>query len=334
MKKVQALKDKNNTVFVTRKLPDVIEKRMEQIFDVEFSNSEQPLPKKTLIEKCKNANIIVPTLGDIIDRTFLEEAGKNLKLIANYGAGFDHIDVRAAQKSNITVSNTPDVLTQDTADFTLSLILGITRRLPEGTDIMAKGMWKGWAPTALLGTRIFGKNLGIIGMGRIGQAVASRAKNFGLNIHYHNRKRLHRKIEQELEAAFWKNLDKMLPEVDILTIHVPHTPATFHLLNARRLKLLKKTAFLVNTARGEIIDETALTKMLRLNQLGGAGLDVYEHGKNINPRLQDLKNVLLLPHMGSATLEGRIEMGEKVIFNIKAFIDGHCAPDQILPDML
>ncbi|MEO0914409.1 MAG: D-glycerate dehydrogenase, partial [Pseudomonadota bacterium] len=247
---------------------------------------------------------------------------------------FDHIDVATALSRGIMVSNTPGVLAEDTADMAMALILGVPRRLKEGAALIQTGGWEGWAPTALMGHRISGKRLGILGMGRIGRAVARRARGFGLQIHYHNRRRLHEAQEEELEATWWESLDQMLARVDILSVNVPHTPSTFHLLNARRLKLMKPTAYVVNTSRGEVIDENALTRQLRAGELAGAGLDVFEHGHDINPRLKDLENVLLLPHMGSATEEGRLEMGEKVIINIKTFVDGHRPPDQVVPAML
>jgi lactate dehydrogenase-like 2-hydroxyacid dehydrogenase len=232
------------------------------------------------------------------------------------------------------VSNTPGVLTDDTADMTMALILAVTRRMSEGMAVMQGDRWTGWAPTALLGGRVGGRRLGILGMGRIGQAVARRAQAFGMQVHYHNRRRLHAEIEQGLEATYWESLDQMVARMDVISVNCPHTPSTFHLMNARRLKLMKSDAVIVNTSRGEVIDENALTRMLRAEEIKGAGLDVYEHGTDINPRLRAQENVVLLPHMGSATLEGRIEMGEKVIINIKTFDDGHRPPDQVVPSML
>ncbi|MEE2773790.1 MAG: D-glycerate dehydrogenase [Pseudomonadota bacterium] len=328
------MKIKPQKVIVTRKLPKPIEERMKELFDVYLNKASQPISKTELIHCLREADVLVPTLGDHITSQLLSEAGPNLKLIANYGAGFDHIDIQAALQRNILVSNTPDVLSNDTADMTMALILGVPRRMAKGSSLIAQGEWHGWSPTNLLGTRISGKRLGILGMGRIGLAVAKRAQSFGLEIHYHNRRRLHIDNEKIVNAKFWDNLDEMLRTIDILTIHVPHTPSTFHLMNARRLNLLGKSAFIINTARGEIIDENALTRLLRSNQIGGAGLDVYKDPKNINPRLKALDNVLLLPHMGSATHESRLEMGEKVIINIKTFQDGHRPPDQVLPSML
>jgi len=321
-------------VIVTRRLPEPVETRMRELFDVELNETDTKMDAETLTDAISRADILVPTLGDVIDQKMLAHAGDNLRLIANYGAGFDHIDVQTALQRGIMVSNTPGVLTDDTADMAMAMILAVPRRLREGTMLMQQGEWAGWSPTALMGHRIGGKRLGILGMGRIGQAVAKRAQAFGMQVHYHNRKRLHADTEAALEATYWESLDQMVARVDILSIHCPHTPGTFHLLNARRLKLMKPTAYIINTARGEIVDENALTRMLRAGELAGAGLDVYEQGNDINPRLKGLDNVLLLPHMGSATLEGRIEMGEKVIINIKTFADGHRPPDQVVPSML
>ncbi len=320
-------------VVVTRQLPEPVETRLSELFNVELSRGGQ-MDAAALGAAMGRADVLVTTIGDRIDQRILAQAGPNMRLIANYGAGFDHIDVQTALQRGIMVSNTPGVLTEDTADMTMAMILAVPRRLREGTMLMQHGQWQGWSPTALMGHRIGGKRLGILGMGRIGQAVARRAAAFGLQVHYHNRKRLHPDTEAALQATYWESLDQMLARVDILTIHCPHTPATFHLLNARRLKLMKPTAYIINTARGEVIDENALTRMLRAGELAGAGLDVYENGNRINPRLKGLDNVLLLPHMGSATSEGRIEMGEKVIINIKTFADGHRPPDQVVPAML
>ncbi len=321
-------------VVVTRKLPEPVETRMRELFDVRLNDSDVQMPREALAEAMKTAEVLVPSLCDRIDQGLLAQAGPQLKLIANYGAGFDHIDVATALQRSIMVSNTPGVLAEDTADMTMALILAVPRRMREGAALMAAGDWQGWAPTAMLGHRIGGKRLGILGMGRIGQAVAKRARGFGLQIHYHNRKRLHADIEERLEATWWESLDQMLARIDILSINAPHTPSTFHLMNARRLKLMKPTAYVVNTSRGEVMDENALTRMLRAGELAGAGLDVYEQGHSVNPRLQELPNVMLLPHMSSATIEGRAEMGEKVIINIKTFADGHRPPDLVVPSML
>ncbi|MCC5987954.1 MAG: D-glycerate dehydrogenase [Pararhodobacter sp.] len=325
---------KRLSVVVTRRLPDPVETRLKELFDTELNEDDRAMSREELVAAMQRADVLVPTLTDQIDATMLGQAGERLKLIANYGAGVDHIDVHSARQRGVLVSNTPGVVTEDTADMTIALMLAVTRRIPEGLAEMQAGEWRGWSPMAHLGSRIGGKRLGILGMGRIGQAVARRASAFGLQIHYHNRKRLRAEVEEAHEATWWESLDQMVARVDVLSINCPHTPSTFHLLNARRLKLMKPTAVIVNTSRGEVIDENALTRALRSGELAGAGLDVFERGAEINPRLRELPNVVLLPHMGSATLEGRIEMGEKVIVNIKTFADGHRPPDQVLPSML
>ncbi len=322
------------SVVVTRRLPEAVETRMTELFDVELRPDDTRMTRDELIEAMGRADVLVPTITEDIDAAMLARAGEKLKLIANYGAGVDHIDVATARQRGILVSNTPGVVTEDTADMALALILAVTRRIPEGLAVMQAGNWAGWAPTAFLGGRVGGRRLGILGMGRIGQAVARRARAFGMQIHYHNRKRLRPEIEEEHEATYWESLDQMVSRIDILSINCPHTPSTFHLINARRLKLMKPSAVVVNTSRGEVVDENALTRMLRANEIAGAGLDVFERGHEINPRLRELDNVVLLPHMGSATVEGRVEMGEKVIINIKTFADGHQPPDLVVPSML
>ena len=321
-------------VVVTRRLPPSVETRMKELFDVDLRDPDTRMSRDELASAMQRCDVLVPTLTDVIDTAMLAQAGNRLKLIANYGAGVDHIDVASARQRGILVSNTPGVVTEDTADMTLALILSVTRRIPEGLAEMQTGEWQGWSPMAHLGGRISGRRLGILGMGRIGQAVARRARAFGMQIHYHNRKRLRPELEADLDATYWESLDQMVARMDILSVNCPHTPSTFHLMNARRLKLMKPTAVIVNTSRGEVIDENALTRGLRAGEIAGAGLDVYERGHDLNPCLRDLPNVVLLPHMGSATLEGRVEMGEKVIINIKTFADGHRPPDQVLPGML
>ena len=325
---------KKPLVIVTRKLPDAIETRMRELFDTRLNVDDTPMTQADLVEAVQKADVLVPTVTDRIDSKVIVRAGPNLKLIANFGTGVDNIDVKTALDKGITVTNTPGVLTEDTADMTMALILAVPRRLVEGVKELEDDHFKGWSPSWMLGHRIYGKRLGIIGMGRIGQAVARRAKAFGLQIHYHNRKPVHADIEHELEATYWESLDQMLVRMDILSINCPHTPATYHLLSARRLKLMKPGAYIVNTARGEVIDENTLARMLEAGQLSGAGLDVFEHEPAVNPKLLKLKNVVLLPHMGSATMEGRIDMGEKVIINIKTFADGHKPPDRVIPAML
>ena len=325
---------KRLSVVVTRRLPEVVETRMKELFDITLRDPDTAMTRDELVSALAQADVLVPTITDAVDAGLLAQAGPHLRLIANYGAGVDHIDVATARQRGILVSNTPGVVTEDTADMVLALILSVTRRIPEGLAEMQAGAWKGWSPTAHLGARLGGRRLGILGMGRIGQAVARRARAFGLQVHYHNRRRLRPETEAELEATWWESLDQMLARMDIISVNCPHTPSTFHLLNARRLKLLKPTCVIVNTSRGEVIDENALTRGLRDGSIAGAGLDVYEHGAEINPRLRELPNVVLLPHMGSATLEGRIEMGEKVILNVKTFADGHRPPDLVVPGML
>ncbi len=325
-------------VIVTRKLPDKVETRMRELFDADLNVDDKPMSHADLVAAVKKAEVLVPTVTDRIDAAMLSQAGDQLRLIANFGNGVDHIDVATALQRGITVTNTPRVLTEDTADMTMALILAVPRRLAEGAAVMTGDKeWNGWSPTWMLGHRIGGKRLGIIGMGRIGQAVARRARPFGLQIHYHNRRRLPAKIESELEATYWESLDQMLARMDIISVNCPHTPATYHLLSARRLKLLGPEAYVVNTARGEVIDENALTRMIESGAIGGAGLDVFEHEPAVNPKLVRLARagrVVLLPHLGSATIEGRAEMGAKVIINIQTFMDGHRPPDRVLPSML
>jgi glyoxylate reductase len=320
-------------VVVTRKLPDVIETRLMELFETRLNRDDRPMSQAEIIESVKTADVLVPTVTDHIDKTVLTNAGPRLKLIASFGTGVDHIDLATARQRGISVTNTPGVLTEDTADMTMALILAVPRRLTEGERVIRTGKWQGWGPTMMLGHRIWGKRLGIIGMGRIGQAVAKRAMGFGLSIHYHNRRRVHKDIEAELEATYWESLDQMLAHMDIVSINCPHTPATYHLLNARRLDLMKTTSYIVNTSRGEVIDENALARKIAAGQISGAGLDVFEHEPAINPKLMELDNVVLLPHMGSATIEGRVDMGEKVIINIKTFVDGHAPPDRVLETM-
>ena len=329
---------KKPLVVVTRKLPDSVETRMRELFDTRLNLDDKPMSQAELAEAAKVADVLVPTVTDRIDASVLSHSGEKLKLIANFGNGVDNIDVATALQRGITVTNTPGVLTEDTADMTMALILAVPRRLAEGSTVLtSENDWAGWSPTWMLGHRISGKRLGIIGMGRIGQAVARRARAFGLQIHYHNRRHVAPKIEQALEATYWESLDQMLARMDIISVNCPHTPATFHLLSARRLKLMRPDAYIVNTARGEVIDENALIRMLAAGELAGAGLDVFEQEPAVNPKLLRLARagkVVLLPHMGSATVEGRVDMGTKVIINIQTFMDGHRPPDRVLPSML
>ena len=325
---------KKPKVVVTRKLPDPVETRMRELFDTELNVDDRPMTPDELVDAMNRCDVLVPTITDRLDSRLLSRAGERLKLIANFGAGVDNIDVTTANQRGVIVTNTPGVLTEDTADLTMSLIMASTRRIVEGAAVVQSGGFQGWSPTWMLGRRLWGKRLGIIGMGRIGQALARRGAAFGLSIHYHNRKPVSPRVAEELGATYWESLDQMLARMDIVSINCPHTPATDHLLSARRLKLLQPTAVVVNTARGEVIDEGALANMLARGEIAGAGLDVYEHEPAINPKLLKLPNVVLLPHMGSATVEGRIDMGEKVIVNIKTFMDGHRPPDRVIPAML
>ncbi|HEX3410545.1 MAG TPA: D-glycerate dehydrogenase [Stellaceae bacterium] len=328
------MRSKRPFVIVTRKLPDPIETRMMELFACRLNLDDTPLSKPELIAAVERADVLVPTVTDRIDAEVLDAAGPALKLIASFGTGIDHVDLAAAQRRGIIVTNTPGVLTEDTADMTMALILAVSRRLAEGERLIRSGGWTGWGPTSMLGHRIWGKRLGIVGMGRIGMALARRAKGFGLSVHYHNRRSVPEEVENALEATHWESLDQMLAHMDVVSINCPHTPATYHLLSARRLRLLQPQAILVNTARGEIVDEEELLRLLETRAIAGAGLDVFEHEPAIDPRLRALDNVVLLPHMGSATIEGRLAMGEKVIINIKTFADGHRPPDRVLGSML
>ncbi len=319
-------------VIVTRRLPESVETRMKELFDVRLNVDDHRMTPAELAAAAE-AEVLVTTVTDTVDARVIAAAGPRLKLIANFGAGTDHIDVAAARAKGITVTNTPDVLTEDTAEMTMALILAVPRRLIEGERLVRAGKWEGWAPTAMLGSRVSGKRLGIIGMGRIGQAVAERARCFGMSIHYHNRRRLHPSVEDALEATYWDSLDQMLPRMDVVSVHCPRTPATHHLLSAERLNLLRPNAFLVNTARGEVIDENALAELLAERRIAGAALDVFQNEPAINPKLLALDNVVLMPHLGSATVEARTEMGQKVLINIKTFVDGHRPPDRVLPNL-
>ena len=325
---------KKPIVVVTRKLPDLVETRMMELFDTKLNLDDRPMSEEELIEAVKSADVLVPTVTDKIDANLINQAGEKLKLIANFGNGVDNIDVPAAGKKGIAVTNTPNVLTEDTADMTMGLMIAVSRRFVEGAQAINKDKWHGWSPTWMLGNRIWGKRLGIIGMGRIGTAVAKRAKAFGLSIHYHNRNPVLPEVEDELEATYWDSLDQMLARVDFVSINCPHTPATYHLLSAERLALMQPGAILINTARGEVIDEVALTQAIAHGKIAGAGLDVFETEPALDPELMKLVKqgkVVVLPHMGSATKEGRLEMGDRVLINIRALVDGHRPPDRVLP---
>ena len=320
-------------VIVTRKLPEATEARMQELFDTRLSEDDAPMSNADLVAAMQSADVLVPTVTDYISADLIAQAGERLKLIANYGNGVDNIDLPAARERGISVTNTPGVLTEDTADMTMALLLAVPRRISEGARLLHSGDWKGWSPTLLPGRRIWGKQLGIVGMGRIGTALARRARGFGLEIHYHNRRPVHPDVEDELEATYWESLDQMLSRMDIISVNCPRTPATFHLLSRRRLELIQPHAYLVNTSRGEVIDERALGDLIDAGKIAGAGLDVFEHEPAVDPRLLASDNVLLLPHLSSATVEGRHEMGEKVIVNIRAFVDGHKPPDRVLETM-
>jgi glyoxylate reductase len=328
---------KKPIVIVTRKLPDLVETRMRELFDARLNLDDKPMSESDIVDAMREADVLVPTITDVINAGMIAQAGEQMKLIANFGNGVDHIDVTSALRRGVTVTNTPSVLTEDTADMTMALILATARRIAEGARVIPEGRWTGWSPTWMLGRRITGKRLGIIGMGRIGQALALRARAFGMSIHYHNRRRVAQQVEEALEATYWDSLDQMLARMDFISVNCPHTPATYHLLSARRLKHLRPEAIVINTARGEVIDEAALTRMLEAGEIASAGLDVFEHAPAVSEKLIALANagkVTLLPHLGSATQEGRNDQGEKVIINIKTFMDGHRPPDRVLPSML
>ena len=321
-------------IILTRQLPDSVETRMRELFNAQLNETDEAFTKEQLIDAVKKADVLVPTVTDDISAEIIAEAGPQLKLIASFGVGVDHIDLRAAKEKGITVTNTPGVLTEDTADVVMSLILAVPRRIAEGDVRARSGHWKGWSPTGMLGRRINGKRLGIVGMGDIGEAVARRARGFGMSIHYHNRKPVHPELEAELEATYWESLDQMLPRMDIVSVNCPSTPQTQGLLSRERLSLLQPHAYLVNTSRGDVIDEAALIDLLANNGIAGAGLDVYADEPHIPDALRKLKNTVLLPHIGSATIEGRQDMGQKVIINIQTFIDGHTPPDRVVEAML
>lgn len=315
---------------VTRKLPDAVEARLSALFDTILNPNDAPLSRAQIVDLARNVDVLAPTLGDDLSAEFFKDAGDRLKLVANFGAGVDHIDVAAANARGITVTNTPSVLAEDAADMAMALILAVPRRLVEGVKALEEGAFTGWSPTWMLGRRVRGKKLGIIGLGRVGEAIARRARAFGLSIHYYNRKPINPHIEEELEATYWPSLEDMLGRMDIVSVNCPSTPQTFHLLSRQRLALMQPHAYVVNISRGEIIDEEALADAIVAGKLAGAGLDVFEKEPRPNARLTAAPNVVLLPHMASATIESRIEMGERVIINIKMFADGHKPPDRII----
>jgi glyoxylate reductase len=317
-------------VIVTRKLPASVELRMKELFNVRLNGDDKVFTKEDLIAAVKEAHVLVTTVTDEISGGVLSKAAPDLKMIANYGVGVDHIDLMSARDKRIIITNTPGVLTEDTADMAMLLILGITRRMSEGEKMLRAGKWKIWSPIGMLGMRLRDKNLGIIGMGRIGQALALRAKIFGLNIHYYNRQQINEDLEKSLCATYWASLDQMITQMNIISLNCSSTPDTHHIMSRRRIGLMQKNAYLINTTRGDVVDEDALIEVLEEKTIAGAGLDVYKNEPNINPRLLNLDNVLLTPHMGSATDEARIAMGEKVIINVKTFLDGHSPGDRVL----
>lgn len=317
-------------VVVTRRLLPAVETRMAELFDATFNSDDVPMTRDEIVAALADTHVLVPTVTDTIDAAMIGAAGENFGLIANFGAGYDHIDMAAADAHKIMVSNTPGVFTQDTADLTMALIIGATRRFGEGGRVLQDGHWAGWGPSTLLGHCIGGKRLAIVGMGRIGRAVAIRARAFGMSVVYHNRHRLNADVEREMGVRYEADLDKLIAEADVLTLHCPASPETYHLLDARRIAMMKPSAYVVNTARGTLIEEEALISALAEGKLSGAGLDVFAEEPKVNPRLVALPNVVALPHLGSATFEGREEAGNKVIANIKAWADGHRPPDQVL----
>ena len=317
-------------VIVTRELPEAVMARMEQLFDTRINRADSGLSRDGLAAAMADCDVLVPTVTDAIDADLIAGAGARLRLVANFGAGVNHIDLKAARARGILVTNTPGVLTEDTADMTMALIVSVPRRLAEGEKLVRSGQWNGWSPGGMLGHRIGGKALGIVGMGRIGQAVAARARAFGLSIHYHNRRRLPPVLEAQLAATWHPELDTMLGAIDILTIHTPLNDDSRDLIDARRIALLRPHVYVINASRGGILDEDALVEALENGRLAGAGLDVWRFEPRIDPRLLALPNVVMTPHMGSATLEGRVATGEKVITNIRMWADGHRPPDQVL----
>lgn len=321
-------------VVLTRRLPDAVETRMRELFDAELNLTDKPMDREALAAAMQRADILVPTITDRIDADLINGAGEQLKMIANFGAGIDHIDVEAAVARKIIVSNTPGVLTEDTADIAMSLILAVSRRIVEGANVVTNGEFKGWTPTWMTGRKLYGKRLGIVGMGRIGQALARRAKAFGMQVHYHNRKPVPDMVAEELGATYWDDLDQMLSRMDVISLNCPATKDTHHLLSAQRLALLQPHAILINTARGELIDEEALAEAVKMRAIFGVGLDVFEEEPAVHPGLLGHSNVVLLPHLGSATIEARQDMGDRVIANIMTFQNGHRPPDRVIPAML
>jgi glyoxylate reductase len=323
--------DARPSVVVTRKLPERIEAELKERFGAELNATDTPMDASTMQAAVARADILIPTVTDRLPAEIIAAAGPQLKLIANFGVGFNHIDVKAAAARGIAVTNTPGVLTDATADIAMTLMLMVTRRAPEGERILQEERFTGWCPTWLMGVGLRGRKLGIVGMGRIGEAMAERSRAFGMDIHYHNRKRASPDVEAKLGATYWADLDAMLPEMDIVSINCPYTPQTYHLFSAERIARMKASAYLINTARGEIIEEAALADALASGRLAGAGLDVFEREPKVEPKLLALNNVALLPHLGSSTIEARTGMGKKVIANIAAHLEGRPLPDRVNP---
>ena len=321
-------------VVLTRRLPDAVETRMRELFDAELNLSDRPMDRAALEAAVQRADVLVPTITDAVDATLIAGAGEQLKMIASFGAGVDHIDIEAAVGRGLIVTNTPGVLTEDTADLAMGLILAVSRRIVEGARVVADGGFEGWSPTWMTGRKLWGKRLGIVGMGRIGQALARRAKAFGMQVHYHNRKPVPTMIAEELGATYWDDLDQMLARMDLISLNCPATKETYHLISAERLAKLQPHVILINTARGELIDEAALADAIKARSIAGAGLDVFEHEPVVHPGLLGHANVVLLPHLGSATIEARQDMGDRVIGNILTFQNGHRPPDRVIPAML
>ncbi|WP_057882672.1 2-hydroxyacid dehydrogenase [Tsuneonella troitsensis] len=321
-------------VVVTRHLLPSVETRMSELFDTALNREDVPMSREALVAAVQQADVLVPTVTDRIDADLIAAAGPQLGLIASFGAGVDHIDLGAARAKKIIVTNTPSVFTDDTADLTMALIIGVPRRLREGTSLIRRGEWTGWAPSALLGRKLAGKVLGIVGMGRIGQAVAFRARAFGLDIRYHNRRRLPEAVEAMFGATWVEDLDSLLAESDIVTLHCPSSAETKGIIDAKRIAAMKPGAILINTARADLVDYDAMIAALESGHLGGAGLDVFPEEPRVDERLVALPNVIAQPHIGSATIEGREQAGEKVIANIRFWADGHRPPDQVLEGLV
>ncbi|MCB2087240.1 MAG: D-glycerate dehydrogenase [Sphingomonadaceae bacterium] len=321
-------------VIVTRHLLPSVEARMEELFDVVLNREDKPMSREDLVAAMQDCDVLVPTVTDRIDAGLIEQAGERLGLIANFGAGIDHIDLAAAHAKKIVVANTPGVFTDDTADLTMGLIIGVPRRMRDGTALIRRGEWTGWAPSAMLGRQLGGKVLGIVGMGRIGQAVAHRARAFGLKVIYHNRHRLPASVENMFHAEWVGELDDLLAQADIVTLHCPASPETHHMIDASRIAKMKEGASLINTARGDLVDYEALIAGLESGHLGGCGLDVYPDEPKVDQRLLDHRNTITQPHTGSATVEGREASGEKVITNIVFWAHGERPPDMVLQGLI